>query len=368
MYTAKRIASPWRVCVTMTLPLAAGLIACTAAPSQDAADVPAPGIERVTSDTQPFTLPCSSETVVTAFTPPLDGPYRVSGYGFGDRVSDHVVHTGEDLAASPGTPVHAPADGCIVVSREHSEGYGNVIVIQHELSTGEHVTTILGHLSRRDGYRMRAIGSVKQGEVVGYVGWDDENGEGGPHLHFAVKSGAFDGSYPGRAASVAGFRRPSNVVGRWNFGTTSVGWAEGRQGWTPRNATNRDGESESAWTLDPDANDPGIVSGPLGPTDGTGLDPARFNAIHLSIRSCAPGKVAQLFYRTVSDPTWDEAKSVKLAIQNDCSFHEITFDMRGEAAWRDGGGIVQLRLDPTGEGRADGADEIAIDWARAIQQ
>ena len=141
-----------------------------------------------------------------------------------------------------------------------------------------------------------------------------------------------------------------------------------RQGWTPRNATNRDGESESAWTLDPEANDPGIVSGPLGPTDGTGLDPARFNAIHLSIRSCAPGKVAQLFYRTVADPTWDEAKSVKLAIENDCSFHEITFDMRGEAAWRDGGGVIQLRLDPTGEGRADGADEIAIDWAQAIQR
>ena len=87
-----------------------------------------------------------------------------------------MPHRGIDYAAPPGTAVKATGDG-EVTTRSRTRANGNYIVIQH----GERYQTKYLHLSRfADGLKKGQ--SVKQGQVIGYVGatgWAT-----GPHLHY----------------------------------------------------------------------------------------------------------------------------------------------------------------------------------------
>lgn len=86
------------------------------------------------------------------------------------------AHKGVDYAAAIGTPVKATADGKIEFMGVKS-GYGNVIKIQH----GSHYETVYAHLSRyRSG--LRTGSSVKQGQVIAYVGMTGL--ATAPHLHY----------------------------------------------------------------------------------------------------------------------------------------------------------------------------------------
>lgn len=117
-------------------------------------------------------------------------------------------HLGEDDKRDPKTPVRAIGNGKIVtgiVSGAHT-CFGMVVVIEHTLLDGSKITSIYGHMSNRDGLKPKLSGVVKKGDVIGYVGhsggkppygepkWcgqylDDENGDGGPHLHFGIRKG-----------------------------------------------------------------------------------------------------------------------------------------------------------------------------------
>lgn len=107
-------------------------------------------------------------------------PGRVSS-GFGMRYHPilHVtkLHTGVDLAAAYGSPIHAAGDG-VVVHAGWWGGYGNCIVIAH----GNGRSTLYGHcssLSVSDGQH------VQRGQVIGHVG--STGFSTGPHLHFEVR-------------------------------------------------------------------------------------------------------------------------------------------------------------------------------------
>ncbi len=120
-------------------------------------------------------------------------------------------HLGEDHAAEPGTPVVAIADGWVVpspISGAHCN-YGIVVVIEHELPPDiaaeegyTHAVSVYGHLSNRAGLEPVLSGYVRRGDVIGYVAHsggsppagarcvdDDENGDGGPHLHLGLRFG-----------------------------------------------------------------------------------------------------------------------------------------------------------------------------------
>lgn len=85
-------------------------------------------------------------------------------------------HTGTDIGAGGGTPIHAAAAG-VVVSVENGGPYGLHTLIQH----GSGISTMYAHqasVSVSPGQR------VSQGQVIGIVGstgWST-----GPHLHFEV--------------------------------------------------------------------------------------------------------------------------------------------------------------------------------------
>ncbi len=89
------------------------------------------------------------------------------------------AHRGIDYSAPKGTPVLVTADGRIsFVGRKG--GYGKTIVVRH----GGTYSTLYGHLSRfKRG--LRSGNTVKQGDVIGYVG---RTGMAtGTHLHYEFR-------------------------------------------------------------------------------------------------------------------------------------------------------------------------------------
>jgi murein DD-endopeptidase MepM/ murein hydrolase activator NlpD len=89
-----------------------------------------------------------------------------------------------DLGAARGTPIHAAADGTIIVAKNNGAwngGYGNYVVITH----GNGTQTLYAHMTN-------AIVSpgetVSQGQIIGYVG--STGMSTGAHLHFEVRGAA----------------------------------------------------------------------------------------------------------------------------------------------------------------------------------
>ncbi|KJK09257.1 MULTISPECIES: peptidoglycan DD-metalloendopeptidase family protein [Pseudomonas] len=86
------------------------------------------------------------------------------------------AHKGVDYAAPRGTPIKAAGDGKVLLAGRRG-GYGNTVIIQH----GNRYQTLYGHMQ---GFAkgVKTGGSVKQGQVIGYIGTTGLST--GPHLHY----------------------------------------------------------------------------------------------------------------------------------------------------------------------------------------
>jgi len=118
-------------------------------------------------------------TATGALLWPVSGP-MVQGVGW--RV--HPVygyrscHTGIDIAAAIGTPIHAAASGVVVWTNPADGGpYGNNTLVDD----GSGLSTFYAHQSA---FNVTAGQHVSKGQVIGYVG--DTGWVTGPHLHFEV--------------------------------------------------------------------------------------------------------------------------------------------------------------------------------------
>ncbi|HWU43290.1 MAG TPA: M23 family metallopeptidase [Bdellovibrio sp.] len=100
---------------------------------------------------------------------------------FGYRVSPFsgksVLHAGLDIAAAPGSPVYAPADG-VVTFASYDEGYGKLVSVDH----GYGVSTRFGHMSQ---IYVQVGQRVTKWDVLGAVG--NTGRSTGPHLHYEVR-------------------------------------------------------------------------------------------------------------------------------------------------------------------------------------
>lgn len=100
---------------------------------------------------------------------------------FGTRIDpfrgNSSFHSGIDLAAPVGTPVHASADAQ-VTRAEFASGYGNLVVLDH----GGGIETRYGHLSR---IVARPGQQVHRGDLIGLVGSTGRST--GSHLHYEVR-------------------------------------------------------------------------------------------------------------------------------------------------------------------------------------
>jgi murein DD-endopeptidase MepM/ murein hydrolase activator NlpD len=106
----------------------------------------------------------------------------MGGYGVrSDPFSgEGAMHTGIDISAPVGTPVHAAAEG-IIAHAGWNGGYGRCVIIDH----GNGYQTWYAHLSRMDVIEGEEI---RQGEVLGAVGTTGRST--GSHLHYEVRLGS----------------------------------------------------------------------------------------------------------------------------------------------------------------------------------
>ncbi|MDG0817118.1 M23 family metallopeptidase [Bdellovibrio svalbardensis] len=99
------------------------------------------------------------------------------GYRSSPFSGKSVLHAGLDIAAAPGSPVYAPADG-VVTFASYDEGYGKLVSVDH----GYGVSTRFGHMSQ---IYVQVGQRVNKWDVLGAVG--NTGRSTGPHLHYEVR-------------------------------------------------------------------------------------------------------------------------------------------------------------------------------------
>jgi murein DD-endopeptidase MepM/ murein hydrolase activator NlpD len=114
----------------------------------------------------------------THFQWPVKG--RISGVFGSQRIYNGTPkspHSGLDIAAPKGTPVHAPAGGIVIFADPDLYLTGGTVLIDH----GHGVSSSFLHLSRID---VKVGDRVEQGQVFGLVGATGR--ATGPHMHWGL--------------------------------------------------------------------------------------------------------------------------------------------------------------------------------------
>lgn len=130
-----------------------------------------------------------------------------------------------------------------------------------------------------------------------------------------------------------------------------------------------DGNTEE-WTALNQLNELQVSAGHL-MTESIGVDPYMLSGqisvdaktspiVRINMKTTA-GKWAQLFFVTEMDGAYNEAKSLRFAVQGDGEFHEYVLDMSKVKGWQSA--ITQIRLDPT-----EVPANIEIDYVRMVAQ
>lgn len=124
-------------------------------------------------------------------------------------------HLGEDWNLNTGgntdcgEPVYAAANGFITYARDAGTGWGNVVMIEHTLPSGEKVQSLYGHMLEI----MREEGEVKKREQIGKIG--NANGYYPCHLHFEMRTKEcpmWNQPGPGYARDHSGWVDPSDFI------------------------------------------------------------------------------------------------------------------------------------------------------------
>ncbi len=113
-------------------------------------------------------------------------PYAVTiTDGFGPRaanVSGSAFHNGIDFTPGGGTPIYAIADGVVTTHEEDQWGFGNHVIIQHDIPD-QNIESLYAHMIYGSS-PLKAGDVVKVGDFIGLVG--DTGNSYGAHLHFEV--------------------------------------------------------------------------------------------------------------------------------------------------------------------------------------
>ena len=98
-----------------------------------------------------------------------------------------IIHIGVDIGGGVGTPVRSFYDGIVYkFGYNPAKGdYGHCIVVQYKIN-GTDVWGLYGHLSARSVQFKFEGKAVKKGEVIGWFGDRNENGDWPPHVHFQL--------------------------------------------------------------------------------------------------------------------------------------------------------------------------------------
>jgi murein DD-endopeptidase MepM/ murein hydrolase activator NlpD len=113
---------------------------------------------------------------------PVPGAPLTSKFGMRNNpvTGRYVLHAGQDFGVKVGTPIHAGADGTVVVLQTtgQSGGYGNYSCIAHAGG----LATCYAHQSQ---FMVSSGQRVSRNQVIGLTG--NTGNSTGPHLHFEVR-------------------------------------------------------------------------------------------------------------------------------------------------------------------------------------
>ena len=105
--------------------------------------------------------------------------------GFGLRpawISGQPQHNGVDFTPGAGSPIYAIADGVVSFHQEEQGGFGNNVIIQHNIP-GLNVESLYAHMQY--GSSPLVVGdTIKVGDFIGLVG--DTGNSYGAHLHLEI--------------------------------------------------------------------------------------------------------------------------------------------------------------------------------------
>ena len=98
------------------------------------------------------------------------------------------IHLGTDFWVQENTPLHAPLDGEVVsiYNNDADKDYGPTLILKHILEAGSFFYTLYGHLSLSSIPLLRQGQQIQKGQLIGYIGTAEENGNWCPHLHFQI--------------------------------------------------------------------------------------------------------------------------------------------------------------------------------------
>ncbi|MGC2235020.1 MAG: M23 family metallopeptidase [Pyrinomonadaceae bacterium] len=157
---------------------------------------------------QTFAYPIGKTETSTQEKDKKDEWYNAQDFGANN-------HLGEDWNKNSGgntdcgEPVFAAADGRVVYAENAGEGWGNVLIIEHNLPDGERVQTLYGHLEKI----IKTSGEVKMREQIGTIG--NADGRYLCHLHFELRAEScpmWNEAGAGYSAERNGWLDPSDFI------------------------------------------------------------------------------------------------------------------------------------------------------------
>lgn len=126
-----------------------------------------------------------------------------SGPVFAATGEPRSIHLGLDIFAAQGTPVYAPMDGVVHSFQDNAnpKDYGPTIILAHAVTSELTFYTLYGHLSRDSLAGLEIGQAFSAGQVLGWLGASEVNGDWPPHLHVQLildmmgKRGDFPGVF-----------------------------------------------------------------------------------------------------------------------------------------------------------------------------
>lgn len=99
-----------------------------------------------------------------------------------------TMHLGTDFWVSAQTEVRAFCAGEVIsiFDNDNPCDYGPTIILKHLMDDGLVFYSLYGHLSKQSLGQCTVGQKLDKGELIGWVGEEDENGGWPPHLHFQV--------------------------------------------------------------------------------------------------------------------------------------------------------------------------------------
>ena len=116
--------------------------------------------------------------------------YTTGAFAAGDApgAERRTVHLGIDLSVPPGSAVGAPLEGTvhIVARNDAPKDYGPLVILRHEVPSGEEFFTLYGHLDPDSVASLSRGKRLRAGEAFAAVGAPPANGDWWPHVHVQI--------------------------------------------------------------------------------------------------------------------------------------------------------------------------------------